>query len=159
MNPPLIVGYFFAAGLLLGRPRSAELAVCMLFAGGMSGLLVQLLKQVIGRARPELWLGPFHHAWPSATSFPSGHTVGAFALASVIFFGAEKRLLRYGSIVLAAGIGCARVVAFRHWPSDVVASALIGTAMGWFFVQTLRRSTSEESEAKVTEAADIPSVS
>lgn len=137
MNPPLIVAYFMLVGILFSRPRLAELAICMVLAGGVSGILVQILKQLIGRSRPELWLGPFHHTWPSATSFPSGHTVGACALASVIVFGARETWLRVVAAVLAIGVAASRVFAFRHWPSDVIASALLGTVMGWFFVSAL----------------------
>lgn len=137
MNPPLIVAYFFVVGLLFARPRHAEIAMCMLLAGGVAGLLVQILKQVIGRARPELWHGPFHHTWPSATSFPSGHTVGAFALAGVIVFGSRSVPLRIVAMLLAIGVGLSRILAFRHWPSDVLASALIGMVFAWFFVSAL----------------------
>lgn len=136
-NPPLVAIYFAVAGLLFVRPRWTELFICMLLAGGVAGGVVQILKFLFGRSRPELWLGPFHHTWPSATSFPSGHTVGAFAIASVIFFGAKSRLLRIVAMVLAIGIAMSRVFAFRHWPSDVVASAILGTWFGWLFTEAL----------------------
>lgn len=147
MNPPLVVAYFFVVGLLFARPRHAEIAVCMLLAGSASGLLVQILKQIIGRARPELWHGPFHHTWPSATSFPSGHTVGAFALAGVLLFGSRSIPLRIVALLLATGVGLSRVLAFRHWPSDVLASALIGTVFAWFFVTALIKDEDGEASA------------
>jgi undecaprenyl-diphosphatase len=87
---------------------------------------VQLIKLLVGRARPELWLGPFHHARASASSFPSGHTVGAFALAGVLIFTAESKSLRVIAVILAFAVALSRVLAFRHWTSDVAASAAIG---------------------------------
>lgn len=147
MNPPLIVGYFFVFGLLFARPRFAEMAVCMLLAGGTSGLLVQILKQIIGRARPELWHGPFHHTWPSATSFPSGHTVGAWALAAVVALASRNMALRLFAIVLAIGVSLSRILAFRHWPSDVLTSAIIGSVFAWFFVSALMNGEEENRAA------------
>jgi undecaprenyl-diphosphatase len=139
MNPPMIVLFFLIAGLAFARTLWIELALSMALAGGGAGLLVQIVKQLVGRSRPELWLGPFHHTWPSATSFPSGHTVGAFALAGVLWFGSRSKPVRGVALLLAIGVGLSRIFAFRHWPSDVLASALIGTAVGWFFTVPLVR--------------------
>jgi membrane-associated phospholipid phosphatase len=147
MNPLIVVLWFAIAGLLFLRPRWTELALCMAFASLSSGIVVQLLKYLVGRSRPELWLGPFDQTLPSATSFPSGHTVGAFAIGSVLYFGARQRSIRWIAMLLAAGVGLARIFAFRHWPSDVIASALLGTAVGWFFVLAVRDDTAgEEAE-------------
>jgi membrane-associated phospholipid phosphatase len=143
MSPVIVVLWFAIAGLLFLRPRWTELALCMAFASVSSGILVQLLKYVVGRSRPELWLGPFDHTLPSATSFPSGHTVGAFAIGSVLYFGARQQSIRWTAMLLATGVGLARIFAFRHWPSDVIASALLGTAVGWFFVLAVREERSE----------------
>jgi membrane-associated phospholipid phosphatase len=126
MNPPMIVVFFLVAGLAYHRGRWVNYAVAMAMAGLSAGLFAQLLKFVFGRTRPELWLGPFHYARGGANSFPSGHTVGAFALAGVLIFSSRSLPLRVVALLLAAAVGCARIMAFRHWPSDVVASALIG---------------------------------
>ena len=98
----------------------------MVFAGAAGGVVVQLIKFAVGRTRPELWLGPFHHARASASSFPSGHTVGAFALAGVLILNAESKTLRVIAALLAFAVALSRVLAFRHWTSDVMASAAIG---------------------------------
>lgn len=151
MNPLLIAVFFAFAGFLYRETRWTELAVCMLLAGGLAGLLVQILKYSFGRSRPELWLGPFHHTWPSATSFPSGHTVGAFAIAGVIFFGARNRLFRYSAMVIAFGIAVSRVLAFRHWPSDVLASAILGTWVSWLFTAALLGADEAAESRKMSE--------
>lgn len=135
MNPPLVILWFLLAGLLYGNLRWTRIGIAMIFAAAGAGTAVQLLKYVIGRTRPELWLGPFHYAGPPSTSFPSGHTVGAFAIASVIVLGTESRLLRIIAFVIATAVAVSRVLAYRHWPSDVVASAMLGTLFGWFFTR------------------------
>jgi undecaprenyl-diphosphatase len=138
MNPTMIILFFLLGGLAFGRRAWLVYAVAMGFAGAAGGLIVHALKYLVGRSRPEVWLGPFHHVIPPASSFPSGHTMSAFAIASVLFFGSRLMPLRVVAMVIAAAVGASRVLGFRHWPSDVCASALIGTAFGWFFVTAVK---------------------
>jgi membrane-associated phospholipid phosphatase len=126
MNPVMIIGFFVLAGLAYEKRSWVRYAIQMAIAGAVAGLIVQILKLTVGRTRPELWLGPFHQARASASSFPSGHTVGAFALASVFILSAESKVLRLTAAVLALAVAISRVLAFRHWTSDVTASAAIG---------------------------------
>ncbi len=126
MNPVMVIGFFLLAGLAYGRQRWVGYAICMTLAGAAGGVVVQLMKFAVGRTRPELWLGPFHHARASASSFPSGHTVGAFALAGVLILNSDSKTLRVVAALLAFSVALSRVLAFRHWTSDVAASAAIG---------------------------------
>jgi undecaprenyl-diphosphatase len=126
MNPVMIIAFFLIAGVAYSRRRWIGYAIGMALAGAAAGILVQLVKLLVGRTRPELWLGPFHHARASASSFPSGHTVGAFALAGVLIFNSESKTLRVIAALLAFSVALSRVLAFRHWTSDVMASAAIG---------------------------------
>lgn len=126
MNPVMIVGFFILAGVAFRLQRWIWYGIAMAIAGAAAGILVQVVKYAVGRTRPELWLGPFHHARASATSFPSGHTVGAFALAGVLILRSRSNALRVGAILLALAVAVSRILAFRHWPSDVIASAAIG---------------------------------
>lgn len=139
MNPLMVIFFFAIAGMLFAHPYWAQLAVAMAAAAAGAGIVVQILKIAVGRTRPELWLGPFHHVFPSASSFPSGHTVGAFAIAGVIAFGAKNPFLRVVAIGIATAIASSRVLTFRHWPSDVVGAAVLGLGFAWFFTTALRR--------------------
>src|SRR2546426_1010538 len=73
MNPAMVVGFFLLAGVAFRLRRWIEYAVAMTIAGLGAGILGQLVKLIAGRTRPEVWLGPFHHARIAASSFPSGH--------------------------------------------------------------------------------------
>ena len=53
------------------------------------------------------------------------HTIAAFSLAGVLLVASRNKALRAISLLLALGVACARILAFRHWTSDVVASALL----------------------------------
>lgn len=66
---------------------------------------------------------------PSDYSFPSGHTGASFAAASSLLFG--KNRMWIPSLILAVLIGFSRLYLYVHYPSDVLAGALIGIMLGW----------------------------
>jgi len=137
MNPVMIVVFLLVAGVAYAQRRWVSYAIAMALAGLGAGIAAQIIKQLVGRARPELWLGPVHYAPGSSTSFPSGHTVGAFALAGVLMFGSRSLPIRVLAFVLASGVGLSRILAFRHWTSDVVASAVIGLVTAWAMTEAV----------------------
>lgn len=145
MNPVLIVAFFLVAGVAYLEPRWVGYAIAMAAAGLGAGLFAQIVKHLVGRARPELWLGPMHYAPGSSTSFPSGHTVGAFALAGVLVFASRNWPMRVVALALAAAVGLSRILAFRHWASDVAASAVIGLVAAWIVAHSVTTLTRESA--------------
>ncbi len=143
MNPVLVVAFFLVAGVAYRERRWVSYAVAMGLSGLAAGILAQIVKPLVGRARPELWLGPAHYAPGSSTSFPSGHTVGAFALAGVLVFASRNWPLRVTAFLLAFAIGLSRILAFRHWPSDVFASMALGLVTAWVVTRGVIPLTSE----------------
>lgn len=129
-NPPMIVLFFVVAGLALGRRDWWRLGGAMAIAGVVAGAISSLMKRLFERARPDTWLGHDVLRWEGETSFPSGHTIGAFALMVVILVGARSRALRIVAVILAVSVAVARVLALRHWPSDVLMSATLGSLVG-----------------------------
>lgn len=148
INPPMIILFFVVAGVVYRHRRWMQVGVAMAVAGIVAGLVAQIIKYAVGRARPELWLGPFTHARPSATSFPSGHTIAAFALAGVLLFASRSVVLRIIALILALCVAAARVLAFRHWPSDVLASAMIALVVAWIVTSGVIRLTKSAAEAE-----------
>lgn len=128
---------FALAGLATRDDRSMKIA----FDGLMSSILASkvvtpLLKQTVGRNRPA---GDDAFAFEGGDSFPSNHATQAFAVASVIASHHDERwvdVLAYG---LASAVGYARVRHEAHYASDVVAGAVIGTAIGKLVVRTNER--------------------
>lgn len=147
MNPVMIVVFFAIAGIAYRERRWVSYAISMSIAGLAAGIAAQIIKHAVGRARPELWLGPSHYAPGSSTSFPSGHTVGAFALAGVLVFASRSWTMRVIAFALAAGVGLSRILAFRHWMSDVTASAVVGLLMAWLVTRVSVRNSNVRNDA------------
>ncbi len=126
------------------RRRLLRVAAC---AYG-SGLMVDVLKPLIGRTRPSEfdiaslksvwdtfaepspllrgdWLAMFDHAHQS---LPSGHTATAAGLAIGLSFMYPRGALLFGVFAVAAGLQ--RVAAGAHFPSDVAAGAAVGCFVG-----------------------------
>jgi undecaprenyl-diphosphatase len=101
-------------------------------AAAAAGILLFLwLKRLAGRRRP-CHIEP--HCWatllpPDQFSFPSGHTITAFAMAVSVssFYPALLPLLLF----LAVSIGISRIVLSMHFLSDVLAGAAIGSLLGY----------------------------
>jgi undecaprenyl-diphosphatase len=129
-NPPMVIGFFVLAGLALQKPRWAQLGIAMAVSAASAGLVASLLKPLVARTRPDLWLGPFSRVWGGESSFPSGHTISAFAIAGAAFASSRSWPFRVVFLLAATSIATTRVIALRHWPSDVVVSAILGTLLG-----------------------------
>ena len=104
-----------AAGFLAGVAASATFAA---------------LKRRFRRPRPCEWVA---HPWsrvrpPDRFSFPSGHTINAFAISTVLAF--QWPLLLPALLATAAAIGASRVALGLHYVSDVVAGAVLGIVIG-----------------------------
>jgi undecaprenyl-diphosphatase len=99
---------------------------------GGAGLIGNLTKYILGRARPKLFdtLGPFDFQLfsfdPDHASFPSGHATNIFALATVLaMLWPRGKVLLY---TVAAWIAASRVLIGQHYFTDAVGGAILGTA-------------------------------
>ena len=113
------------------RPVVLLLVVVAYVAGNsLSGLG----KATIPRHRPfEHQLGP-----PSSThSFPSGHATTSFACATVLASYVPR--LRVPLFVLAALIAISRVYNAMHYPTDVLAGAVLGVLTALLLLAASRR--------------------
>ena len=70
---------------------------------------------------------------PSGSSFPSGHTTAAFAAAAALWFARRPTApagLVVGVTVAAVLMGLSRMYCYVHYPTDVLAGAIVGTLAG-----------------------------
>lgn len=66
---------------------------------------------------------------PLDYSFPSGHTTSSLAAASALYFSRKK--LWIPAVILAGLIAFSRLYLYVHYPTDVLAGALLGIMIGW----------------------------
>ncbi len=126
-----------------GMREAALVPAFLLVSIAASGVAVDLLKVLFGRARPKLlfadgtydfgWLGLAADYW----SFPSGHTAAVVALATALWCLWPRHVLFY--IALASVVAASRVVTGAHYLSDVIAggfvAVLVTRAVALGFVQ------------------------
>jgi membrane-associated phospholipid phosphatase len=121
----------------LTKVSQAVLAAVMVRVGflflaiGVPGLTVSIVKRMIGRARPLATghIDPFAFApfiWRAAyASLPSGHATTAFSV--LVAFGTLWPRARTALLLYALAISASRIMVTAHYPSDVLAGAVVGT--------------------------------
>lgn len=141
----VISSALYGSGRLLNRPGLADAGLHATEAIAISGAVTALLKRLAGRGRPTLMddgeidadnfrIGGGRKA--GYTSFPSGHATAAFAAAAALtreLSASHPRAARIAGPLLYGGatmVGLSRTYDDRHWASDVVVGAAIGTLIG-----------------------------
>ncbi len=132
---------WYAIGILLaffGGPRRFIAIFCAGLAALLGILLFRFLKRVSRRQRP-CELEP--HCWsivhpPDQFSFPSGHTITAFAVA--VDLGSFYPDLLAGLLLAATVIAVSRIFLGMHFLSDVLAGSVIGALLGFGCLHVIR---------------------
>jgi undecaprenyl-diphosphatase len=127
----LWLGLAALAALCWRRPQVFD---ATLVADGVGELAADVLKAAIPRSRPP---GHALVARPHSHSFPSGHATTSFACAAVLALALPR--LRVPLALLAAAVAWSRVYVGVHFPLDVLAGAVLGTALGVAVFRGLRR--------------------
>jgi undecaprenyl-diphosphatase len=119
------------------------IAAFLFFAIAVSGIILNILKQFIGRTRPVLLPdeGPlsfrpfmFDYAYQG---FPSGHSqvMGALAVTAILVAPRFSVVVVVPCLLIAAS----RVVVGAHYPSDVLAGLAFGAGFAWLYALALAR--------------------
>lgn len=157
-----------AAGLVFDNGTARDVGLHATQAYVLGTAFTFVVKGLAGRGRPywpaldsptDFRLGRgFPHREPFA-SFPSGHSMGTFALATVLTVEAADRVPEHARLVAVIAYGAAaldgvsRVYRDTHWPSDVAAAAAIGTLSG--FLVTRRAHPKQSSTSEARQSADL----
>ena len=147
LHSPLLdsIMLFFTKMGNIGMPWLAIAAVMLCFKKtrrcGVTIFIALLLKEIIGngllknlieRDRP-CWIDttvPLLVKSPSSYSFPSGHTFDGFAASvSILLY---NRKAGIAAIAVAVMTALSRMYLFVHFPTDVLASVILGTAVAFF---------------------------
>jgi membrane-associated phospholipid phosphatase len=130
-----VVGGFYLAGSMSDDDKAKTVAQDALTASIIaSGMITPAIKIVSGRSRPYENTGTNDFQGLGASkrnsSFPSGHTTEAFALASVISAHYDETWVTASAYSIAGLVGIARTYHDAHFASDVLAGAFIGNWVG-----------------------------
>jgi len=127
------IPYVFVVGFLFYQYR---IAFFVLVSQLLSGLFSQIIKQTWNEPRPVLY---FQQHFPniqlhqvagehlhSFHSFPSGHTITAFAFFLALSFFTKKSQLHFLYFILAVLVGYSRIYLSQHFALDVLVGSFIG---------------------------------
>ncbi len=144
----VISGLFYIGGLAFNDERAKETASLGLQVLIHTGIMVQVGKHLTGRTRPgatggmDHWTGisgffkRYDEGFTHYDSFPSGHTITVWGMATVIAEEyKDKPLIPIISYSLATAAGLSRVTEDAHWLSDVFVGAVLGWTIGKFIVK------------------------
>ena len=121
----------FGLVLLASNDAARYTAIAAATLAVSAGILIfKFAKQAVGRKRP-CHIEP--HCWatllpPDQFSFPSGHSITAFAVAISLgsFYPAALPLL----LICAANVALSRILLGMHFLSDVLVGSALGAALG-----------------------------
>ena len=123
--------------LFMITKKYRKVGLGMAFALVMGLLVCNIwLKPAVARIRPyDFQLLHFAKEIPMLVggmhdfSFPSGHTIASFEAAVVILLNNKK--LGIPAMILACLIAFSRLYLYVHYPTDVIASVILGTALAF----------------------------
>lgn len=131
--------------LLLLIPKTRKAGLAMSFALLMGFVVCNLtLKPLCARIRPyafqEQFFGrviPLLVSFPSDKSFPSGHTIASIEAATALALHNKK--LGIPALILAGLVAFSRLYLYVHYPTDVIASLILGVAFAFLSTWLVRK--------------------
>lgn len=141
------------APLLLPQFKRADTITALFATALIGGLVSTLVKESLRIPRPPAVLMPEQFLLIGhkleLVSFPSGHSLSVFAVATLLILSLQWRGWRLaGVLLLASLVGLSRIAVGAHWPLDVLGGAVLGGACGlsgWWVAKQLHRQSWAQS--------------
>lgn len=132
-------GAFYLTGLAFNNRWAKDTGIALGATLLTSGLLQTILKDAIGRARPDTGVGPYSFRFFSGEaayhSFPSGHASVAFGISTVLARRVNSVPLKILFYTIAGTTAISRLYTEAHWISDIA----FGAALPYFCAETVFR--------------------
>jgi len=125
--PPIALGSYFV-GMVFKDGKLKDVGLITVTAGLATQLVTEGFKKSFNRKRPNQEAGPYQFGYDGNNSFFSGHTSGAFSLATVIseVYKEDQQWVPYVAYGVATMTAYARMHDKKHWATDVLAGAVVG---------------------------------
>ncbi|MGK0385568.1 MAG: membrane-associated phospholipid phosphatase [Patiriisocius sp.] len=147
-------GLVYATGLFTKNEKLRRTGVLLIASATATGIVQQIAKSAVGRARPGGELGKNHFKPFGGTaryrSFPSGHAVLTFTNAHVIAKQFKNKWIKAGIYTVGLVPGLSRIYADAHWASDV----FLSWVMSYFMVEAIDRYLNKKYDKKYNDQQD-----
>lgn len=124
-------------GMMFFYYKKKQQGFALLYSFLISGIAAQLIKNLVNSPRPKLYFeaGQYLHfidgvSLANNSSFPSGHTATAFAIATVMAIMIKNKNWQWLILPAALLVGYSRIYLAQHFLSDVLVGLVIGSASG-----------------------------
>jgi membrane-associated phospholipid phosphatase len=117
------------ASYVAGWQRGVVVFAQIVESHAIAGVGKLVAQEIVGRRRPFEGEGAYSFGNSDATSFPSGHTINIFQLATILSHHVDRGWFTAAAYFGAGCLGVQRVESSNHWASDVLLSAVYGTAV------------------------------
>lgn len=137
-------------GFILHNKKMKQDAMYMGAAFLASTLVTQSTKHIVNRQRPFAKYAFIVNRddTEARLSFPSGHTSAAFCTATSVSLRYRKWYVIAPAYIFATSVGWARMYQGVHYPSDIVAGALVGAASAWLGYKAQKWITGKKEQKK-----------
>ena len=127
-------GWFFGVIILIFLFIKFYQALMLTVSLALGSLLSVFLKFSFDTSRPYLFFAGKNIAWHLVdgltihihNSFPSGHTITAFSIATLLVIFLPNKYLSVLFLFLACLAGYSRCYLFQHFPEDVLGGSFVG---------------------------------
>lgn len=134
-----VAGVFYLVGRKKNDARARETGILISQAAVDSLIVSSALKAVSQRARPDA-VRERSEFFDGGTSFPSGHSIQAWSMASVIASEyRDKPKVQFAAYAVASAVSVARFTSGKHYVSDVIVGSVLGFTIGRYVYHTHHR--------------------
>jgi membrane-associated phospholipid phosphatase len=138
------------SGLIKKDDETFRKACVIIGAAALSSGVTLVLKYSVNRSRPFITYPDItKKSAAGSPSFPSGHTSGAFSLATSLTFSYPKWYIIVPAYLWAGTVAFSRMDLGVHYPSDVLAGAVIGAGTAWLTYYVNKRLIIKSSKKPV----------
>lgn len=148
-----------AVGLAAARPDILHMGTRMMAAHILANVVKRRIKNRLRRIRPEEIVRNRDYRFETGesegghdTSFPSGHTAGAVAVARIA--SRDMPRLAVPAMGLAAMVAAVQIPRAKHYPVDVLAGAALGVASAWLVDRLLPGAHQHDFHAQENSMSD-----